>query len=84
MNKDPLQEEIKCLIIGPIKSKRSIHTNFQFYNSHKQENFLKGQDNQKMDFIVDVNMEADGAKIVDIELKSLKLFLKLDVLQVVS
>ena len=37
-----------------------------------------------MDFIVDVNMEADGAKIVDIELKSLKLFLKLDVLQVVS
>jgi len=29
---------------------------------------------------VDVNMEVDGAKIVDIELKSLKLFLKLDVL----
>lgn len=49
-----------------------------------QENIQKDQENHKMDFIVDINMEADGAKIVDIELKSLKLFLKLDILQVVS
>ncbi len=45
---------------------------------------MKDQDNKKMDFIVEINMEADGAKIADIELKSLNLFFNLDVLQVVS
>ena len=36
------------------------------------------------DFIVDIKMQPDGAKVIDVEMKGLKLFLKVDVLYIIS
>jgi len=54
-----------------------------FYNElHSQR--LSSGNAKESDFIVDIKMEADGAKVIDVEMKGLKLFLKIDVLYVIS
>jgi hypothetical protein len=42
------------------------------------------QDLSNSDFELNIKMEADGAKVFEYHLKSLKLFLKVDILQVIS
>ena len=39
---------------------------------------------ESSDFELIIKMEADGAKIFEYQLKSLKLFLKVDILQIIS
>ena len=56
---------LKSLIVGPIKSKRNIKTTRMFYNELRSQR--PGSGNAKeSDFIVDIKMEADGAKVVDV------------------
>lgn len=54
-----------------------------FYNELRSQRLSAGNAKES-DFIVDIKMEADGAKVIDVEMKGLKLFLKIDVLYVIS
>jgi len=46
-----------------------------FYNELRSQRLSSGNAKES-DFIVDIKMEADGAKVIDVEMKGLKLFLK--------
>ena len=92
--------DCKSLIIGPMKSKRSIVTQGKFYNLlmdqvqffnshniHANQGVMFDVDNKDLlnsDFELKIKMEADGAKVFEYEMKALKLFLKVDILQIIS
>lgn len=69
-------QSLKTLICGPIKSKRNIHTTSAFYS--------EPPDLQTKDFEVDIKMEADGAKMIDVQMKGLKLFIRIDILYIMQ
>lgn len=92
--------DYKSLIIGPMKSKRTIVTQDQFYNLqidknwffkshkiHKDQSVMYDVNNKDLDnsdFELNIKMEADGAKVFEYDTKALKLFLKVDILQIIS
>lgn len=64
--------------MGPIKSNRNVRTSRKFYNSYLD------QDGQSPDYVVNVQMGADGAKVIDVEMKGLKLYIRVDILYTLS
>lgn len=71
--------QFKSLIVGPINSKRNIRTTKSFYNNSGSE-----AEDKSYDFVVNIKMEADGVKVIDVQMKELKLFLKIDILYVIQ
>jgi len=83
----------KALIVGPIQSHKNIKTTKEFYNemeeSHKSSDHTfefepRATSRTESDFIVDIKMEADGAKVIDVSMNGLKLFLKIDILYIIQ
>lgn len=72
--------QVKNLIIGPVLSKKQLTaSDLRKYSGEEVSEEPHGKD-----FRVKVDMGADGAKTIHLELTGLKLFLKVDVLQIVS
>lgn len=78
-------EKMKQVCIAPISSKKYICTDSEFYNF--QVNWQGGQNSpgkkqktlSKMkvkNFVVNMNLEADGQKLIQTKIEKLKIFLK--------
>mmetsp|Transcript_23179 Transcript_23179/g.22660 ORF Transcript_23179/g.22660 Transcript_23179/m.22660 type:complete len:211 (-) Transcript_23179:4113-4745(-) len=81
-NDHPYDFESKQLVIGPMNSNRLIETNMAFYKlegSTKMSPLKKAKTQSKLDkknFVVTINMEADGEKLIQTNIQKIKIFIK--------
>mmetsp|Transcript_10931 Transcript_10931/g.16600 ORF Transcript_10931/g.16600 Transcript_10931/m.16600 type:complete len:86 (+) Transcript_10931:2789-3046(+) len=82
-------KNLKSLIVGPVKAKRFVSSEDIFSaiigrspRHHDSSTMLAERTSKVADFILKVDMEADGAKVIDVEMKNLKLFMGVDALYI--